>query len=184
MPPRLFPRIPARIPARMLALAMVFALAVLAAPSVTPAAWAQQPAKPAAEAKPEGQAIPDTPKKDTGVDGRRTPVGIEHADTDVVGTRMVYHLKELLGRSSLMGLTTKDEKKLVLAIQTREEFTGRPAVSSIYSVAWLYSAKDGTLRYFLSADTGIVDAVTLEQTVEALLVKTDKMAATYGYLFQ
>lgn len=177
MPPGFFPR----FPARLAVLAVVFALALLAAPA---AGQAQQQAKTAPEAKPEGQAIPDTPKKDTGVDGRRTPVGIEHTDTDVVGTRLAYHLKELLGRSSLMTLTTKDEKKLVLVIHTREEFTGRPAVSSIYSVAWLYSAKDGTLRYFLSGDTGIVDAVTLEQTVEALLVKTDKMAATYGYLFQ
>jgi hypothetical protein len=166
---------------RAAVLAVCFALALLAAPA---SGQAQQQAKPAPEAKPEGQAIPDTPKKDTGVDGRRTPVAIEHKDTDVVGTRMVYHMKELLGRSSLMSLTTKDEKKLVLVIQTREEFSGRPAVSSIYSVAWLYSAKDGALRYFLSADTGIVDAATLEQTVEALLVATDKMAATYGYLFQ
>ncbi|WP_176636917.1 hypothetical protein [Desulfolutivibrio sulfoxidireducens] len=161
----------------------ILAMAVLLALSVQTAALAQQD-KPAAAAKPEGQAIPDTPKKDMGVDGRRTPVAIEHGSTDVVGTRMVYHLKELLGRSSLMTLTTKDEKKLVLAIQTREEFTGRPAVSSIYSVAWLYSAKDGTLRYFLSAETGIVDAASLEQTVEAILAKTDKMAGTYGYLFQ
>jgi len=164
-----------KIPAAALFILVV--LTLFAAPAV-----AQSPsqAKPA----PEAQAIPDTPKKETGVDGRRTPVALEHTDMDVVGARMVYHMKELLGRSSLMGLTTKDEKKLVLVIQTREEFTGRPAVSSIYSVAWLYSAKDGSLRYFLSSDTGIVDAATLEQTVEALLVKTDKMAATYGYLFQ
>ncbi len=161
----------------------VLAVAALLALAVPTTALAQAD-KPAVAAKPEGQAIPDTPKKDMGVDGRRTPVAIEHGDTDVVGTRMVYHLKELLGRSSLMSLTTKDEKKLVLAIQTQTEFTGRPAVSSIYSVAWLYSAKDGTLRYYLSSDTGIVDAATLEQTVEAILAKTDKMAATYGYLFQ
>lgn len=177
MPPRFSPA----VPLRLAVLAALFALALMVVPA---AGQAQQQAKPAPEAKPEGQAIPDTPKRDMGVDGRRTPVAIEHADTDVVGTRLAYHLKELLGRSSLMNLTTKDEKKLVLVIRTREEFTGRPAVSSIYSVAWLYSAKDGALRYFLSADTGIVDAVTLEQTVEALLVKTDKMAATYGYLFQ
>lgn len=163
-------------------LAVLFVLAVLVFPA-TPA-QAQQQAKPAPEARPETPAIPDTPKKDTGPDGKRTPVAIEHSDTDVVGTRMVYHMKELLGRSSLMSLTTKDEKKLVLVIQTQAEFTGRPAVSSIYSAAWLYSAKDGTLRYYLSSDTGIVDAVTLEQTVESLLAKTDKIAATYGYLFQ
>lgn len=166
--------------APILTVLAVAALMALAMPTTAPA----QADKPAPAAKPEGQAIPDTPKKDVGVDGRRTPVAIEHGDTDVVGTRMVYHLKELLGRSSLMSLTTKDEKKLVLVIQTQAEFTGRPAVSSIYSVAWLYSAKDGTLRYYLSSDIGIVDAATLEQTVEAVLTKTDKMAATYGYLFQ
>ena len=108
---------------------------------------------------------------------------MEHDDTDPVGARLAYHLKELLGRSSLMVPTNKDEKKLVIVLRTREEFPGRPNLCSIYSVSWLFSAREGSLKYFLTAETGIVDASGVDQTADAILGKTDKLATTYGYLF-
>jgi hypothetical protein len=166
--------------APILTVLAVAALMALAMPTTAPA----QADKPAPAAKPEGQAIPDTPKKDVGVDGRRTPVAIEHGDTDVVGTRMVYHLKELLGRSSLMSLTTKDEKKLVLVIQTQAEFTA--ARPSAPSTPWPGSIRPRTAPCATTCPriSASWTRPTLEQTVEAVLTKTDKMAATYGYLFQ
>ena len=113
-----------------------------------------------------------------------TPVVIEHDDADPVGARLAYHIKELLGRSSLMRLTNKDEKKLVLVLKTKEEFPGRPNLCSIYSASWLFSSREGALKYFLTAEAGIVDASGIDQTAETLLAQTDKLATTYGYLFQ
>lgn len=114
---------------------------------------------------------------------RQAAVSLEHDDTDPVGARLAYRIKELLGRSSLMRLSNKDEKKIVIVLKTREEFPGRPNLCSIYAVSWLFSAKEGSLKYFLTSEAGIVDATGLDQTAEAILARTDKLAGTYGYLF-
>ena len=82
-----------------------------------------------------------------------------------------------------MRLSNREEKKIVLVLTTREEFPGRPNLCSIYAVTWLFSAKEGSLKYFLSTETGIVDATGLDQAAETILGRTDKLATTYGYLF-
>lgn len=157
---------------------VALALALVLAPCL---ALAQDkpktPAQPAPAAS-EGQQ----PKKADEV-SRRLPVAVEHDDSDPVGTRLAYQLKERLGRSSLMQPTNKDEKKIVIVLKTREEFPGRAGVGSIYSASWLFASRDGSLRYFLASEAGIVDGVSVDQTAEALLGKTDKLASTYGYLF-
>ena len=68
-------------------------------------------------------------------------------------------------------------------LKTKEEFPGRPNLCSIYAVSWLFSAKEGSLKYFLTSEAGIVDSAGLDQTAETLIGKTGKLAATYGYLF-
>ncbi|MFP5257701.1 MAG: hypothetical protein ACLGQH_01640 [Acidobacteriota bacterium] len=157
-------------------------LALSAALALAQGAGQEAKSKPA-----QPQAAPSAPeaapkKADEGV-VKKTPVAIDHDDADPVGARLAYRLKELLGRSSLMAPTNKDEKKLVLVIKTKEEFPGRPNLCSIYSVSWLFSSREGSLKYFLASEAGIVDASSVDQTAEALLGRTDKLAATYGYLF-
>jgi len=145
-------------------------------------ALAQDKAKaPAPQAAPAASEA--TPKKAEDTAARKTPVAVEHDDADPVGVRLAYQLKERLGRSSLMQPTNKDEKKIVVVLKTKEEFPGRPGVGSIYSVSWLFASREGSLRYFLASEAGIVDGVGVDQTAEALLGKTDKLASTYGYLF-
>lgn len=114
---------------------------------------------------------------------KKLAITVEHDDTDPLGARLAYRIKELLGRSSLMTRSNKEEKKIVIVLKTKEEFPGRPNLCSIYGVSWLFSAKEGSLKYFLSAEAGIVDASGLDQTAEDILAKTDKLADTYGYLF-
>lgn len=157
-------------------LACLLSLLLFASPALAQDAAKEKPA-------PLEQA-PDKADKSDPQTSLLPPVSIEHGDADPVGTRLAYQVKELVGRSSLMRLSTKDEKKIVLVMKTSEEFTGRPAVSSIYSAIWLYSAKTGSLRYYLTSQTGIADAASLNQTVESILTQTDKVAETYSYLFQ
>jgi hypothetical protein len=149
-------------------------------PGLSRAGHGPNPAK-----APAPQAAPaDTPdKKAPEPTGKRLAVTVEHDDTDPLGAKLAYHLKELLGRSSLMTLTNKDEKKIVIVLKTKEEFPGRPNLSSLYSVSWPFSAKAGSLRYYLASEAGIVDASGVDETAEAILGKTDKLSATYGYLF-
>ncbi len=157
--------------------ACLLALFMFSAPALAQDAVKDKPAAPA--------EAPDKPKKvEAPAASQLPPVSVEHNDADVVGTRLAYQVKELIGRSSLMRLSSKDEKKIALVLKTAEEFTGRPAVSSIYTAIWLYSAKTGSLRYYLTSQTGIADAATLDATVESILTQTDKVAETYSYLFQ
>lgn len=143
---------------------------------------AKAPAPQAAPAAPNTPAESPAPKAPDS-SAKRLAITVEHDDTDPLGAKLAYHLKELLGRSSLMTLTNKDEKKIVIVLKTKEEFPGRPNLSSIYAISWLFSAKSGSLRYFLNAEAGIVDASGVDEAAEAILSKTDKLAATYGYLF-
>lgn len=157
-------------------------LAILALLAWSASAMAQDQAKiPAPQAAPAPAEA--AAKKAPEPTGKKLAVAVEHDDTDPLGARLAYHIKELLGRSSLMTLTNKDEKKLVIVLRTKEEFPGRPNLCSIYSVSWLFSARDGSLKYFLTSEAGIVDASGVDQAAEAILGKSDKLAATYGYLF-
>ena len=143
-----------------------------------------QEAKPKAPPPAAAAAAPEpAPKKAEEPAGKKTPVTIDHDDADPVGARLAYRLKELLGRSSLMVPTNRDEKKIVIILKTKEEFPGRPNLCSIYAVSWLFSSREGALKYYLASEAGIVDASAVDQAAEALLGRTDKLASTYGYLF-
>ena len=163
---------------------LVLSLLVLAVSPLLAQGAAQPEARPKAAPPQIASGAPEAaPKKADEPTAKKTPVAIDHDDSDPVGTRLAYRIKELLARSALMAPTNRDEKKLVLVIKTKEEFPGRPNLCSIYSVSWLFSSREGSLKYFLAAEAGIVDASSVEQTAEALLGRTDKLAATYGYLF-
>jgi hypothetical protein len=162
---------------RAFAIALILPLLAWAGPTL-----AQDAAKaPAPQAAPAASAT--GPQKTPDQTVRKTPVIVEHDDADPLGARLAYRIKELLARSALMGPTTKDEKKLVIVLKTREEFPGRPNLCSIYSVSWLFAARDGSLKYFLTSEVGIVDASGVDAAAEAILGQTAKLAATYGYLF-
>ncbi|MHC1712130.1 MAG: hypothetical protein AB9872_08275 [Solidesulfovibrio sp.] len=157
---------------------LALALSLLA----TAPAQAQDKSAPAApQAAPTATEAPQ--KKTETAPAKKAAITVEHDDADPLGARLAYRLKELLGRSALMQLTNKDEKKIVIVLKTKEEFPGRPNLCSIYSVSWLFSSREGALKYYLTSEAGIVDAAGVDQTAEMLLGKTDKLANTYGYLF-
>jgi hypothetical protein len=161
-----------------------FVRAALLALAVTLLACYPAPAQDKAPpAPPQAASAPAVAKDADKSASKKIPVAIEHDDTDPLGARLAYRLKELLGRSSLMQPTNKDEKKLVVVVKTKEEFPGRPGLSSIYSVSWLFSSREGALRYFLASEAGIVDSTGIDQAAETILGRTDKLAGTYGYLF-
>lgn len=160
---------------RALSLALALTILTAALPAMA------QTAAPAPQAAPAPADA--APAKKNEAAGRKTPVAIEHDDNDPVGARLAYRLKELLGRSSLMQPSNKDEKKIVLVLKTKEEFPGRAGLSAIYSASWLFSSKEGALKYFLTSEAGIVDNADIDQIAETLLGKTDKLVGTYGYLF-
>lgn len=126
--------------------------------------------------------LPDTPSSDP--TDRTTPVFVVHSGTDDTGVKLAFALKELFNRASLFRLTDQDEKKLTLQVTTRPEFPSRPRLGSVYSVTWLYSESEGTLKFFLDSEIGTVDAHDAEQIARSIAARTDAVSLRYSYLFE
>ncbi len=146
---------------------------------------AQQAATPPAadQQKAVAKEIPDKP---TAVRSKPTviPVIVEQTGEDTVGGRLAYHLKELFSKSALFTVTAKDEKKIKLLLDTQVEFQGRPSTSSIYSAVWVYSENEGTLKYYLASEAGLVHGISVKDTAEILANKTHEVFTRYSYLFE
>ncbi|MBF0482741.1 MAG: hypothetical protein HQK81_05150 [Desulfovibrionaceae bacterium] len=141
-------------------------------------------AQAAAQQPPESRAAAEKTGDNKSAGGKRVPIAVEHAGDDPVGLKLAYVIKEMVNNSSLFVLTTKDEKKIVLTLTTKEEFSGRPKIASVYGLSWLYSAKDGSLRYYLGSVSGVVDVTGVEDAAQAILSKTSATADASAYLFE
>jgi len=115
---------------------------------------------------------------------RRIPVAVEHKGTDEVGARLVYNLKNFFNSSSLFRLAGKEDKKIKILIMTKEEFSGRPNMSSVYSIVWVFFDNPANLQYYLDDGVGFVHSASVKETAEGLAAKTEKVGSQYSYLYE
>lgn len=138
-------------------------------------------AAPHAAAEPENAAtLPDTPIRIT---ERHTPVAVESEGDDSIGASLSTRVKELLNSSNLFMLEEKDTPKFRILISTAPEFPSRPGVGSAYSVVWLFSLSDATLRHYLDREIGLLTPDDVNRVAARIVEKTDRIAVRYGYLF-
>ena len=138
-------------------------------------------AAPALAADTGNQSIPDRPAR---VAERSTPVAVEFEGTDSIGSRLSTRIKESLNASNLFVLTEKDTPKIRILVSTVAEFPDRPGVGSAYSVIWLFSQSESTLRHFLSREVGVLTPDDVDGLAARIIERTDGIAVRYGYLFQ
>ena len=120
-----------------------------------------------------------TPRDTEGV-----PVQIRHENTDRVGRRLVFHIRERFSRSSLFRLSDKEEKKIILYVKSQKEFPGRPGVSSIYAATWAFSYGGDVLSNYLQSETGIAGTESLGDAAEEFVARTYEVYSRYSYLFE
>ena len=149
----------------------VVAEAVAEPPATTPAAPAPM------------KEIPDRPSEARRQE-QKIVISVEHEGSDNVGGRLAYHLKELFERSSLFTLSTRDERKLKVILRTVEEFPGRPNMSSAYALVLVYSETEGTLKYLLHSEVGMVHSASVKEDAELLAGKAHEIYSKYAYLFE
>ncbi len=125
-------------------------------------------------------ALPNTPQQE---ELRNTAVAVEFEGNDTLGSKLSTRIKELLNASNLFALSNKDVSKLRIVITSVPEFPSRPDVGSAYSVVWLFSQSEATLRHFLMQDVGVLTAQDLERVATTIIERTDGLAVRYGYLF-
>ncbi len=126
-------------------------------------------------------SVPDKPAS---VSQRNTPVAVEFEGTDSIGSRLATRLKENLNASNLFTLTDKDTPKFRVLVSTTAEFPSRPEVGSAYSIVWLFSQSEATLRHFLLREVGVLSGGEVDGLAARILERTDGLAVRYGYLFQ
>ena len=128
----------------------------------------------------ESKALPDNPMPIT---PRNSPVSVEHEGEDALGARLSTRLKELLNGSSLFQLQEQDIPKFRILISSTSEFKERPSVGSAYSVVWVFSLKENTLRHYLAREVGVLTPDQVDDVAAKLVERTDTLAVRYSYLF-
>ena len=128
----------------------------------------------------ESTALPDNPMPIT---PRNSPVSVEHEGEDALGARLSTRLKELLNGSSLFQLQEQDIPKFRILISSTSEFKDRPSVGSAYSVIWVFSLKENTLRHYLAREVGVLTPDQVDDVAAKLVERTDTLAVRYSYLF-
>ncbi len=128
----------------------------------------------------ENTALLDNPMHIT---PRNSPVSVEHEGDDALGARLSTRLKELLNGSSLFQLQEKDTPKFRILLSSTSEFKDRPSVGSAYSVVWVFSLSDATLRHYLAREVGLLTPEQVDDIAARLVERTDNLAVRYSYLF-
>lgn len=126
------------------------------------------------------ESIPNTPQK---INQRLSPVMVEFEGVDSIGSKLATRLKELFNASNLFHLEGNDVPKFRIVISSVPEFESRPNIGSAYSVVWLFSLSDATLRHYLSVQAGVVSGDDVNDLAAKLVEKTDTIALKYAYLF-
>lgn len=125
-------------------------------------------------------AVPNTPKK---INERLSPVMVEFEGVDSIGSKLSTRLKELFNASNLFNLEGADVPKFRVLISSAPEFKSRPSIGSAYSVVWLFSLSDATLRHYLAMEVGVVSNEDVNDLAAKIVEKTDSIAMRYSYLF-
>ena len=133
---------------------------------------AEEPAAPVVE-----DATPANADSPTGL-----PVIVEHEGEDKLGVRMAFALKQAFDKSPAFRRAASGERAIKVRITTRVEIPSRPYFGSVYSVDWLYVEGKDVLGYYLDSTLDFADSPGLEQDIEALVARTDKVATKYSYL--
>lgn len=135
----------------------------------------------AADPPKEKAPLPNNP---TPITERNTPIAVEFEGTDSLGSRLTTRVKEVFNASNLFSLTDKDTPKLRVLISSTPEFPSRPGVGSAYSVVWVFSQSEATLRHYLTREVGVLTPEEVNDVAARLIERTDALAARYGYLLQ
>lgn len=130
---------------------------------------------------PSAASLPDTPAV---APDRATAVAVEYEGNDSIGSRLALRLKEHFNTATLFALTEKDVPKIRVLLSSVPEFPGRPGVGSAYSVVWVFSQSEGTLRHYLAREVGVLTSEEVDALANKLVERTDGLGVKYGYLFQ
>ena len=101
------------------------------------------------------------------------PVEVQSNCNDSIGQRLVYEFKELVRKSNSMKLTTENESRIQVIIQSMDSDDKRPNIYSIYTVIWNIVPKNGVPHYFNSV-MGYCGSLVISDVASRLIAQTDE----------
>jgi len=108
---------------------------------------------------------------------------------DMVGRRLVYHVKEKFRQSRAFQLVVAPEgPRFRLIIYTMDRFEGDRSfsnVSTMYSVVWLFYDDEKMLfPIYLDSTLGFAGSNVVESSAEGIVAQTDRIVTQIGELLK
>jgi hypothetical protein len=113
-----------------------------------------------------------------------TPIYIRDAGVDQAGIRLGFFTRETISASSQFTLSNRNERKIVIRIDSRPEFPSRPGLSSIYAATWILVEDENTVPYYLATRVGQVSPDSARSEAERIVSRTARILETFAYLFE
>ncbi len=138
------------------------------------------PGKQAAPAAPRPEQLASESEEETSA----TPIYIRDSGVDQAGIRLGFFARETFSASSQFTLSNRNERKIVIRIDSRPEFPARPGLSSVYAATWILVEDENTVPYYLATRVGVVSPDSARTEADRIVSHTARLLETFSYLFE
>jgi len=116
------------------------------------------------------------------------PVGIEVIDNadDVIGSRLIYHIREIIRKSEGYYLSNSNQNRLILNVLATDPFESIPEDRghiSVTSVIWTMGYKNNEYcQCYFSSTIGYCGANRVKEAAEAIVAEADDYLSRFWNL--
>jgi hypothetical protein len=104
---------------------------------------------------------------------------VSRAD-DIVGSSLVYEVKEKIRSSSGFRLVEKSRGVLMIIVNTMPKEEDNPSVSTIYSVDWVFMAEGNPLPYIIDSKMGYCGRDVVKSSARSIVASTDQVLSEFS----
>ena len=156
----------------------------IASPKNVPAPQIPSPREPAEQSKKIPASVPAPAAVPQQEQMTKTPVYIRDSGVDQAGLRLGFFARETFSASSLFSLSNRNERKIVIRIDSKPEFPTRPALSSVFAATWILVEDEATVPYYLDTLIGVVSPDSARMEADRIVSRTARILEQYAYLFE
>lgn len=107
------------------------------------------------------------------------PVEVRHSGDDMIGSRLVYQVKELIRSSRSMKLVSNNGARFIINIVSLDHDPNSPGHRSVYSVSILFSFVEGGYPLYLTSLVGYAGSDRVRDAAESLVATADRAIESF-----
>ncbi|MFW6026788.1 MAG: hypothetical protein ACOCRX_10645 [Candidatus Woesearchaeota archaeon] len=96
-------------------------------------------------------------------------------DSSILSNIFVYEIKEIIRNSNTMRLSSENEPKIIIQIQTLPRFEEDPEISIIYSAVYLFYLNNLTTPYYYDSSLGFCGRDVYKESAKNIVVILDNL---------